>query len=467
MQELIETPGFEWALLVQVAAIIGFILGLVLVAQILTSQKVPSATFGWILLIVILPFIGIPLYLFFGRRKFHSQVRRKLKLKLAEHDSCHQHEIQSLLMALGVPASTKNNLVKFHNNGQHAFEELVDLIENAKQSIDIGCYLFGKDASGDRILSILREKIAQGVKVRLLIDGIGSFHFPTKRLRQFKKNGGEYAWFIPIFQAPFNGRSNLRLHRKMIIVDRERIWSGGRNISDLYFDLGDKEKAWIDLSFTQQGPVATCYATIFESDWLFATGNQTQKLPNITRASGKGQSLVQVIPSGPDVKEDPLPAALTSACYAAKSKITLVSPYFIPGSGIEQAIILAALRGVQVNIVVPQESDHRIADIARDRTLRSLSDAGVNIWLVAGSMMHAKAYVFDDNIAFCGSANLDIRSLYLNCEVMNCFYSKPDIKWLTEWSDNLIEDALRYEGQSTSYFKRMIEGIILLVAYQL
>ncbi len=467
MQELLQAPGFEWALLIQIAAIIGFVLGLMLVAQILTSQKVPSATFGWILLIVILPFIGIPLYLFFGRRKFHSQVRRKLKLKLAEHDSCHQHDIQSLLMALGVPASTENNLVKFHNNGQHAFDELIELIENAKQSIDIGCYLFGKDKAGDKILAILSRKIAEGIKVRLLIDGVGSFHFPTKRLRQFKKNGGEYAWFIPLFQAPFNGRSNLRLHRKMIIVDQEWIWSGGRNISDLYFDFSEREKGWIDLSFTQQGPVATCYATIFESDWLFATGNQSNKLPTIERASGNGESLVQVIPSGPDVEEDPLPAALTSACYSAKSRITLVSPYFIPGSGIEQAIKLAALRGVDVNIILPKNSDHRIADRARDRTLRSLAEAGVKIWLLPNSMVHAKAYVFDEDVAFCGSANLDIRSLFLNCEVMSCFYSEADIKWLTQWSDKLIEDAQEYKGHSVSYFKRMIEGIILLIAYQL
>jgi cardiolipin synthase A/B len=463
LNELIQSPGFEWAIFIQIATITGLVLGLVLVAQILTSQKVPSATFGWILLIIILPFVGIPLYLFFGRRKFHSQVRRKLKLKLAEHDACHQHEIQSLLIALGVPASTENNLVKFHSDGAQAYRQLKEVIGKAKQSIDIGCYLFDKDKVGSEILSLLTDKIEQGIRVRLLIDGIGSFHFPTRRLRQFKNSGGEYAWFIPLFQAPFNGRSNLRLHRKMIIVDKEWIWSGGRNISDLYFD----DKNWVDLSFTQQGPVATCYATIFESDWLFATGNQSKKLPKIKRAYGGGNSLVQVIPSGPDVKEDPLPVAIISACYNAKSKINLVSPYFIPGAGIEQALKLASLRGVEVNIILPKNSDHRIADRARDRMLRRLKQSGVKIWLIPNAMLHAKAYVFDDKVAFCGSANLDIRSLFLNCEVMSCFYSDSDINWLIQWSDKLVEKSEKYQPRSASFFRKMLEGIILLFAYQL
>ncbi len=466
MESIFQIQGFEWAIFIQVASIVSFMLGLVLVAQILTSQKVPSATFGWILLIVIIPFIGIPLYLFFGRRKFHWQVRRKLKLKLAENDSCHNNEIQSLLMALGVPASTQNNLVHFHKDGAQAFDELVEIISKAEKSIDIGCYLFGKDESGSKILALLTEKIEQGVKVRLLIDGVGSFHFPNKRLRQFKRNGGEYAWFIPLFQAPFNGRSNLRLHRKMLIVDQQWIWGGGRNISDLYFNF-DKSNKWIDLSFTLQGPVAACYATIFESDWSFATGNQGKELPTIERAEGKGDSLVQVIPSGPDVHEDPLPAAVMSACYDAKQSITLVTPYFIPGSGVEQAIKLAALRGVEVNIIVPKRSDHLIADKARDRSLRHLDDAGANIWLIPDAMLHAKTYVFDRNVAFCGSANLDIRSLFLNCEVMSSFYNESDISWLADWSKALIDKAERYSSRSPSYLKRMAEGIILLIAYQL
>jgi len=467
MNHLTQAGSYEWAILAQVATIVGFLLGLLLVAQILTSQRVPSATFGWIILIVILPFIGIPLYLLLGKRKFNAQVRRKTKILLSENNPCHVHDIQSLLVALGVPASTKGNIVTFHQDGKEAYTELVKIIKAAENSIDIASYIFENDEVGRDILAILDKKIKQGVKVRLLIDGIGSFRFPAKLLRQFKKTGGEYAWFIPLLHGPFNGRSNLRLHRKMIIVDHCWLWSGGRNISAHYFDLEHQENNWIDLSFTQNGPAAACYSDIFESDWQFATGQEIEQQPFEKESRNQTESLVQVLPSGPDVNDDPLYAAIITACYKAKSRITIVTPYFIPGAGLEQALKLASLRGVKVNIVLPKKSDHFLADLARNRSIRSLADSNVAVWMLSDSMLHAKTYIFDDDFALCGSANLDIRSLFLNCEVMSCFYSEKDINWLNGWSDQLINQTKPFVIKPEKFFRKMLEGIILLAAYQL
>lgn len=467
MKQLVQLDNFEWALLAQFATILGLLLGILLIAQLLTSRRVPSATFGWIILIIILPFVGIPLFLLLGKRKFNAQVKRKAKISLSENSLCHQHDIQSLLIALGVPASTSGNQVIFHKDGKQAHEELFRIINQAQESIDIASYIFENDQVGREILDALASKITQGVKVRLLIDGIGSFRFPTRLLRQFKKCGGEYAWFIPLLHGPFKGRSNLRLHRKMIVVDQTWLWSGGRNISAQYFDRQPKKK-WIDLSFTQKGPAAHSYSIIFNSDWQFATEKATnQQHSDLETNHCKNDSLVQVLPSGPDVYDDPLYAAIITACYKARSHITMVTPYFIPGAGLEQAIKLASLRGVTVNIILPKSSDHKLADLARNRSIRSLSEANVNFWMLSDSMLHAKTYLFDQDFALCGSANLDIRSLFLNCEVMSCFYSLQDIQWLYNWSQQLIAQSQPYVLKQAKFYRKILEGIILLAAYQL
>ena len=133
----------------------------------------------------------------------------------------------------------------------------------------------------------------------------------------------------------------------------------------------------------------------------------------------------------------------------------------------QEALRLAALRGVSVDIVMPEKSNHRIADISRNRYLRELADDGVQIWFIPDKMVHAKAFVIDDTLAMAGSANLDTRSLFLNLEVMNCFYSKHDIQWLSNWFDSLQTRATRHFPRSADLFRDMIEGLVLLIGYQL
>ena len=467
MFESIDTLQLVWAGLLHVATVISFLLALLLVSQVLRSPRIPSATMGWIFVIVILPVIGIPLYLVFGERKFKIRIKQKGQLDLPDVRDTYDHSLNLLLISLGIPSSSGGNRVSFHEDRQVAWQTLLALLEGAQRTIDIAIFILAGDRVGQKILSVLECKAAQGVKVRLLLDGVGSFPLPKKRLRPLVQHGGQVAWFIPVLHRPLRGRTNLRNHRKIIIADQEKVWTGGRNLASEYLGPDSSQSGWIDLSFSQQGSVVSTYSAIFEADWTFATHTSTSSTMDNDRIPSSGESRVQVIPSGPDVADDPIYAAILMACYVACQRIMIVTPYYVPDTGVQEALKLAALRGVAVNLVLPAKSNHRLADIARRRYLRELAKAGARIWFLPDRMVHAKALVIDNTFAMAGSANLDVRSLFLNCEVMSAFYSETDILWLANWLEALRDQSIRHHPQPVGAFREMLEGLTLLGAYQL
>ncbi len=188
-------------------------------------------------------------------------------------------------------------------------------------------------------------------------------------------------------------------------------------------------QAWVDLSFDLQGPLAAQAQHRFNQDWAFATQQAPPPVPQaeaMPPPAPDGAALAQLVASGPDQVDDTLYALLLSGCYTARRRILAVTPYFVPDDSLQMALTLAARRGLQVDLVLPRRSNHRLADVARNRALRELWAAGAHIWL-APHMVHAKAIVIDDTLALVGSANLDARSLFLNYELMVAFYHAPDI----------------------------------------
>ena len=435
----------------------------------------PAVTIGWLLAIIFIPLLGIPLYLTFGERKININLNHKQKLPLdisktskAMNPQMVSHPIHSLLVSMNLPASSSDNETVFNQDGKAAWETLITLLEGAEKSIDIAIFILGKDFIGQQILSILEKKAANGIKVRLLLDGIGTFSFSKKRFKPLLKQGGEIAWFIPLIHCPFRGRTNLRNHRKIVIIDNKQVWAGGRNLSSDYLGPDCPNNCWVDMSFIQTGSIVAQYLAIFEADWLFSSqrkrvDSQHQKM---TVISNKKASEVQLIPSGPDVEGDPIYSVILMACYVAKRHIMIATPYFIPDDNIQKALKIAALRGVTVDLVIPEKSNHKIADIARNRALRELLQVGANIWLLP-QMIHAKVMITDANFAMAGSANFDIRSLFLNCELMSAFYSEHDIRWLNQWFVSLQETCKRYQTQNLTATTELIEGLALLAASQL
>jgi cardiolipin synthase len=471
MNNTVFVPFFKnpvfWTSLFHISSILGLILGIVLITQILRNPRKPSATIGWLLIIILVPVIGIPLYLALGDRKFNKLKQQKGALILPSVSNTNAHPINTLMIAIGLPSSTSNNYNSFHRDGRQAWQELMAMLEGAQYTIDIAIFILANDSVGRSILSLLEKKAADGVKIRLLLDGVGSLTLHKKELQQLILNGAKVAWFIPVLHLPFRGRTNLRNHRKIIIADKKHVWTGGRNLAEEY--LGEKcpKDCWVDLSTTQQGSVVEVYHYIFEADWNFANNNDSEIIFKVSERSKEGNKHIQIIPSGPDVTDDPIYIAILTACYIAKHKITIITPYFIPNTDLQEAIKLAALRGVEVDLILPEKSNHYLADIARGRYVRELDKVGVNIWLIPNKMVHAKAMVFDDDFAMAGSANLDIRSLFLNCEIMSGFYSKEDIQWLSNWLELLRKESNPFQPPPANIFREMMEGIVLLAAYQL
>jgi cardiolipin synthase len=248
---------------------------------------------------------------------------------------------------------------------------------------------------------------------------------------------------------------------------------GGRNIAAEYFIGLDGAPAWRDLSFDLRGPVAAAAAGQFEADWVAAGGKPlaSAAAPEAAadaaaEAPDAGACRAQFVPSGPDQAEDTVHALLIDACYHARERILAVTPYFVPDAALETAMRLAARRGVRIDLCIPLVSNHRLADFVRNRSLRSLGNAGVNIHLLP-YMNHAKGVVFDESLAISGSVNLDSRSLLLNYECAVVFYGPPEIDWLSNWIRALIPQARTFDCRAPGLWRDIAEGLLLTVAYQL
>ena len=176
--------------------------------------------------------------------------------------------------------------------------------------------------------------------------------------------------------------------------------------------------------------------------------------------------LAQLVPSGPDQIDDTVQSIILSGCFIARRRILAITPYFVPDANLLIALSLAARRGVLVDLVMPARSNHRLADVARHRPLRDLATAGARVWLVPW-MVHAKGIVIDDQLALAGSANLDLRSLFLNYELMVAFYEPTDVRRFAAWIEQERSSAVRFEPQPPGLVRDLFEGLLLWLAFQL
>lgn len=441
---------------VHVSLLIGVLFTALLIGHILRQRRAPAATLAWVIFMLALPWLAVPLYLAIGTRKFG--LREMLTVHRVESNS---DPLECLLVSAGVPPDRGGNCVEWHADGDAAWSALRDLIASAAQSLDIMLFLLRDDARGNAFIQQLCERARAGVPVRLLLDGIGALLLSRRAVRRLRAAGVSVVWFIPLLHRPFRGRSNLRNHRKLALADGQRAWSGGRNVAAEYFAA---DVVWTDLSYTLAGPVASDLQALFNSDWAFACRQPLQAPPPVSAPAG--DSRVQIVPSGPRLSRDTLAETLLTACYGASRRIHAVTPYFVPDDALQQALCLAARRGVAVRLILPQRSNHRLADIARARYLRELAIAGVCVRLVPDAMVHAKALLIDD-LALAGSANLDLRSLFLNFELMCLFRSPADADALAQWLARLDARAQDYALQRAPAWRELVEGLVLLTAFQI
>ena len=339
---------------------------------------------SWMLAIVFMPFITVPLYFLIGIRKRENKyTKAPIQLRDVDEKNIHtplnaNNALNSILEKNGIPSATKGNYYELITKDTEAYARLMEEIENATISIELGTYVFTYDVTTKKILEALTRKASEGVQVKLLLDVVGSLgsYIWQKNFQALRDAGGEVGFFIPIMSRPFQGYINLRNHRKIYLFDRKRLLSGGMNLSDEYLGEESSTKRWNDVLYYLEGPAVFSFYEIFHNDWNYATGQSKLLEYPFEAVESVGENIVQVVPSGPDIPTDALYEALLNAIYSSKKRIWIVTPYFVPDENIVQALIIAQHKGIDVKLITPKNSDHFIADLGRSPYMRELDAIG-------------------------------------------------------------------------------------------
>ena len=438
--------------------VLGFFLATLLLSRVLRERRPPGSTFAWLLAIALVPWVGVPLYLVFGGRKLRRMAARKARLYPNAPVAPRElgTNTQRMLSSSGAPPPASGNRIELLASGEDAFAALLALTDGAKRSIEVAMFILAADETGRPFLEHLTEKAKQGVSVRLLLDSAFGFRVDRKRLGALERAGGKVAWFMPVIHLPFRGHANLRNHRKIVIADGRAAIVGGMNVAREYMGPTPFAGRWRDLSLRLEGPAVADVADVFASDWEFAAKETLDPARNdkpLGHSPDKG--VAQVVASGPDSASDLIYDALLSAVFEAQSRLWIATPYFVPDEALARALVLARRRGVDVRVLVPRKSNHLFADLAGASYLRQVHDAGGKILCFEPGMMHAKVVIVDERIGVVGSANMDMRSLFLDYEIAMFFYSPEEIARIAAWFEGLEPScgALRPASRTRALFE--------------
>lgn len=451
-------------------AVGGFLLAFVLLTDVLRKHRQPGGTLAWAMAIVLIPYVGVPLYLLFGGRKFRRIRERKQDLFEAETGR-DLEPVPPLCLAdrvlrTGVmPPPRGGHRIDVHFSGETAYHRLIALIESARETIHITTFILGRDEVGQAVVETLARKAKEGVKVRLLLDSLGSMWTQRGFVRPLVASGGEVGRFLPVLPIQRRWSANLRNHRKIVVVDNASAMVGGMNLSTYFMGPRRNPQRFLDACVFLEGPAVEDIQEIFLSDWQYATGADPKAIAAaLARPEPTGHSMVQVAVSGPDVPEDTMHDALVAAMTEARARIWIVTPYFVPDEPMVKALSLQARMGRDVRVLLPKRSNHRIPDWARGPVLRRLHESGVKIHCYAAGMIHTKLLLFDDRLAVSGSPNLDMRSMYLNFEIALFHYSKPEIQAIEHWIRIHIPVCEAWTPKPLTLAREWTEGICKVVS---
>jgi cardiolipin synthase A/B len=425
-------------LLPYVASIAGFVLAAALAIVILRERRPPASTLAWLLLIAFAPWLGVPAYLALGGRKLHQRSRGKPGLRLADDaapaaDAAPADPLARVLIGAGAGLPSPGNELRWHASGVEAYAELCRVIDGAVRSIRVATFVLGDDEVGRDLAGRLAARARSGIEVCVLVDGLLARR-ARHLLADLRAAGARTAVFLPLIKLPLRGRSNLRNHRKAVLVDGELAILGGRNLAGEYLGPTPRPDRWRDLSLTLAGPAVALVDEVFRADWQFAHG---PALAGVGPAPPRGEVEVHVVPSGPDVPGDPVYEALLHVVFTAQRRLWIATPYFAPDQALERGLELAVRRGVDVRLVVPRRSNHAVADLVTRGFLASLSRRGVTVLRYGPGMMHAKLVLADD-IVITGSANLDQRSLFLDFELCVVTHDPASVDAITALYADLV-----------------------------
>ncbi|MEJ8822891.1 cardiolipin synthase [Variovorax humicola] len=446
----------------------------VLSVWIVMQKRAPVSTLGWILSLAFIPFGGFLIYYFLGPQRLRKQRLRRLRSRAGAHSAADLarlgqaaerappalRQIAGLGMAAcGLPVSSATS-VELLSGGARTFEAIFEAIAAARNHVHLEYYIFEPDHVGTGLRDLLIQKAKEGVVVRLLLDALGSKRVGRKFMAPMHAAGIHVA----LFHDTRIGRrlrpvTNYRTHRKIVVCDGRVGFTGGVNITDEE-DKRTRPDAYHDVHVRIEGTAVRWLQTTFIEDWTYATGEQ---LRHLDEALGRlmphvesGDIPVQIVTSGPDNPLEPIHRMHVSAINSSTRRAWLTTPYFVPGEPAMMALTSAALRGVDVRLLVPRRSDSVIVSAAARSYFDELIAAGVKVWEYKERMLHSKTLVVDDNCAMLGTANFDNRSFRLNYEVMAVVYGPTLLEPLAAQFETDLQSASPVRGmRRQSFWKRL------------
>ena len=425
-------------LVANLMAIIGFLCAIILVPRIIMERRQVGATLAWLLIICLAPYIGVPLFFLIGGHKVKRLQARKKKVRtiragttepVKERMSRRAWGLSSLMVGAGAFPPKRGNSLSVYADGMDAYEEILRMADEARHRIDVCTYILGKDAVGRGIIDKLAERAADGVEVRLLVDGVGSFGTKGRFARPLREAGGKVGTFLPVIPVRRKASAHLRNHRKIVVIDGRAAFVGGMNLSSQFMGPPSDQPRWKDVSMRLDGPVAKDLHEVFQADWEFTTGEvEEDPLQDVAEPERQQNgSVVQVVPDGPDTSTKPIYSGVMAAVAQAEERVWVVTPFYVPDEPLARLLSLAARMGRDVRLIVPEKSNMRLADLAGRSYLDGLMEAGAQVFLYRKGLLHAKLLVVDDVLAGVGSFNVDMRSFYLNFEIGAFLYSQESI----------------------------------------
>ena len=468
--------------------IVMHVIGALSSVQAVMSTRTPQGAIAWAISLNTFPYVSVPAYWVFGQSKFDgyevlrrqdmiedSEVREdaletlERKGMLFRSENVREVSQIELLENLAMLPMTRHNEVELLIDGEATFDAIFNSISQATDYILVQFYIMRSDDLGNRLKEALLAKAAEGVRVYVMYDGLGSIGLAESYLRELSKGGVQTAAFTTTGRG-HRFRLNFRNHRKIVVVDGREAFVGGHNVGDEYLGKNPELSPWRDTHVLVRGPVVLEAQVSFVEDWQWATGSLINELDWEPRKAPNGDVVSLCLPTGPADDLETATLFFLNAINLAQRRIWIVSPYFVPDQQLMSALQLAALRGVDVRVLIPENPDQMLVYLSSFSYLDEAEKAGVKIYRYEPGFLHQKVVLVDENLAAIGTANFDNRSMRLNFEVTMVFYDEEFGREVEEMLDRDFDASRRVSAtdytESSLPFRFAVRAARLLAPVQ-
>ncbi|MDE6157254.1 MAG: cardiolipin synthase [Muribaculaceae bacterium] len=472
--------------LYSVFAIIAVASTVVIIFVILSENRNPVKSLGWVTVLLLLPVVGLILYIFFGRNiKNTRMVSRRTRRKLRRGErrvnadprsfGFETQSIQQINLARSLTGAQlyPSNSVEVFTDGKSKFDRLIEDLANARSSINLQYYIFEDDKLGNRIADVLIDKALKGVRVRLMYDHVGSFRVKSTFFKRLRDKGIEAYPFFRVTFPQLATRINWRNHRKICIIDQRIGYIGGMNVADRYIDGGKKFTTWRDTHVRIIGSSVAALQYSFAVDWNFMCGELIEdsapedSAVNIHSDAEIHKIGAQLLTSGPTSQWANVALAFHKAISNARRRVFIQTPYFLPTESLLKALQSAALAHVDVRLMLPRHSDSIMLTLASASYIAECLKAGIKIYFYEGGMLHSKMLLVDDEIVSIGSTNFDFRSFECNFEANMFFYSRNLAAKMLEVFKSDLKNCTRVqpaEWRRRNSGRKLAESVLRLLS---